>query len=664
MGPVRGAAAAGGLAVGLVEALHERGGLWFGWSGRTAAAGRVRLRTEKVDGMTLATLDLTQHELDGYYNGFSNNCLWPLLHFRIDLTRFERSQLETYRRVNGRFAAGLAKLLRRDDIVWVHDFHLFPLAEELRRLRVRQRIGFFLHTPFPPTEILSTLPEHEALMRSLFAYDLIGFQTPEDLARFQEHVRRAYGGAARGDTVSAFGRELRVGAFPIGIDVDRFHRYAFTAPGSREYARMHEVLRGRDQFIGVDRLDYSKGLLRRMDAFGRYLELHPKAHGKVILLQVAPVSRGNLTSYRDFRLELDREAARVNGRFSRFDWTPVHYLNRALPRRTLAGLYRASRVGVVTPMRDGMNLVAMEYLAAQDPADPGVLVLSRFAGAAQYLREALLVNPYGWRGDGKSHEPRTRNAHPGTPAPARGADAAPARSRRRPLAQGLHRGTHQCAQLAPAVAKDAMILVGDVGGTRTRLALATRAGGAWQLSDVEDGPTTPEIASAIAKYLGTKAREGVTAAAFAAAGVVSADGSIRLTNAGVHLVPEVLAKAAGVPRATLVDDFGAIAEAVPHLPPENLVPLRRRYDRAGPAGGSARPRHRTWYRARCLGSWRMDRRSREKAAMSISRRPTTMSLKSGSACAECTAACRPKPSFPVPASSACMPRFPAARRSA
>jgi trehalose 6-phosphate synthase len=394
VGPVRGAAAAGGLAVGLVEALTERGGLWFGWSGRTAAAGRARLRTEKVAGMTLATLDLTQHELDGYYNGFSNNCLWPLLHFRIDLTRFERDQLETYRRVNARFARALANLLRPSDIVWVHDFHLVPLAEELRRLRVRQRIGFFLHTPFPPTEILSTLPSHESLMQSLFAYDLIGFQTPEDLGRFQEHVRRAYGGTARGDSVSAFGRELRAGAFPIGIDVDRFHGYAFTAPGSGEFARMRRVLRNRDQFIGVDRLDYSKGLLRRMDAFGRYLEKYPAAHGKVILLQVAPVSRGSLTSYRDFRLELDREAARVNGRFARFDWTPVHYLNRALPRRTLAGLYRASRVGLVTPMRDGMNLVAMEYVAAQDPADPGVLVLSRFAGAAQYLRDALLVNPY------------------------------------------------------------------------------------------------------------------------------------------------------------------------------------------------------------------------------------------------------------------------------
>jgi trehalose 6-phosphate synthase len=392
VGPVRGAAAAGGLAVGLVDALRERGGLWFGWSGRTAA--RTRLHTEQENGLTLATLDLTQAELDGFYNGFCNNCLWPLLHFRIDLTRFERGELDVYRRVNARFARTLAPLLRTGDIVWVHDFHLMMLAEELRRRQRRQRMGFFLHTPFPPTEILTTLPVHEDLTRALFAYDLVGFQTPEDLARFQEHVRRACGGTVRGDAVTAFGREIRAGAFPIGIDVEQFHRYAFTAPGSGEFARMRRALRGRTQFIGVDRLDYSKGLLRRMDAFGRYLERYPKAHGQVILLQVAPVSRGGIESYRSFRQELDREAARVNGRFARFDWTPVHYLNRALPRRTLAGLYRASRVGLVTPMRDGMNLVAMEYVAAQDPADPGVLILSRFAGAAQYLREALLVNPY------------------------------------------------------------------------------------------------------------------------------------------------------------------------------------------------------------------------------------------------------------------------------
>lgn len=394
VGPVRNAASAGGLAVGLVDALQEHGGLWFGWSGRIAPTNGARVHQEKIDELTLATVDLTQQEADGFYSGFCNNCLWPLLHFRIDLTRFERSELETYRRVNRRFALALKKLLKPDDLIWVHDFHLLTLAEELRRLGARQRIGFFLHTPFPPTEILSTLPAQEELMRALFACDLVGLQTPEDLGRFQEHVKWALKGKVRGGTVAAFGRQIHAGAFPIGIDVEQFHRFAFRPPGSREFERMQRALAGRDQFIGVDRLDYSKGLLRRMDAFGRYLERYPESHGQVILLQVAPVSRGDLASYRDFRGELERDAAGINGRFARFDWTPVHYLSRALPRRTLAGLYRASRVGIVTPMRDGMNLVAKEYVAAQDAADPGVLVLSRFAGAAQQMTAALLVNPY------------------------------------------------------------------------------------------------------------------------------------------------------------------------------------------------------------------------------------------------------------------------------
>jgi trehalose 6-phosphate synthase len=393
-GPVKGAAAAGGLAVGLVGALHDHGGLWFGWSGKIAAPGKARLHSERIEGLTLATLDLTQRDFDGYYNGFANGCLWPLLHFRMDLTQYEREHLEAYRRVNEQFARRLGRMLRPDDLVWAHDFHLFPLAAELRRSGARQKIGFFLHTPFPPTEILSTLPQHDWIVRSLFAYDLIGFQTRADLARFHDHIRRAAGGSVKGGIVSAFGREVRTGSFPIGIDVDEFHRFAFTASGDREFRRMRRALAGRDQIIGVDRLDYSKGLLRRVMAFGRYLDAHPKAHGQVIFLQVAPVSRGVLTSYREFRHELERAAANINGRFGRFDWTPVHYLNRTLPRRTLAGLHRASRIALVTPVRDGMNLVAKEYVAAQDEGDPGVLILSRFAGAAQQMTAALLVNPF------------------------------------------------------------------------------------------------------------------------------------------------------------------------------------------------------------------------------------------------------------------------------
>jgi trehalose 6-phosphate synthase len=372
--------------VALVGALRERGGVWFGWSGRTVGAGKARLRTEKADGITLATIDLSQHDYDGYYNGFSNNCLWPLLHFRIDLIKFERGQLETYWRVNRRFAQSLAKLLRPDDLVWVHDFHLLPLAEELRRQRMRQRIGFFLHTPFPPTEILSTLPVHESLTRALFAYDLIGFQTEDDLARFRDHVVRACGGRSRGEKVTAFGREIRVGAFPIGIDVDQFKRYAFTAPGNKEYARMRKVLRGRDQFIGVDRLDYSKGLLRRMDAFGRYLESHPRAHGKVILLQVAPVAAAASESYRNFR---QRSRGGTRGCFAS---TGRRCIRESRCRAALV-ICTARAASASSPHAGRMNC-GNGVPGGTGRPNPGVLVLSRFAGAAQYLREALLVNPY------------------------------------------------------------------------------------------------------------------------------------------------------------------------------------------------------------------------------------------------------------------------------
>jgi trehalose 6-phosphate synthase len=394
VGPVKAAASAGGLAVGVVDALRDHGGLWFGWSGKIGQPGKLKVHMERVDGITMATLDLAQQDFEGYYNGFSNACFWPLAHFRIDLTQYRQEHLDAYRQVNRQFAQALNRLLRPTDLVWVHDFHLFPLAAELRRLGSRHRIGFFLHTPFPPTEILGTLPNHEWIVRSLFEYDLVGFQTDEDLDRFYNHIRLAAQGSVSGGVVSAFGRQLRSGSFPVGIDVEQFHRFAFTRGGEAAFRRMRDKLGGRDQFIGVDRLDYSKGLLRRMAAFGLYLERHPEVHERVIYLQIAPVSRGQLKSYREFRLEVESSAANINGRFGQFDWTPVHYLNRAVPRRTLAGLYRASRVGIVTPVRDGMNLVAKEYVAAQDPADPGVLVLSRFAGAARQLKDALIVNPF------------------------------------------------------------------------------------------------------------------------------------------------------------------------------------------------------------------------------------------------------------------------------
>jgi len=391
----RGAPSAGGLAVALVEALRDHHGLWLGWSGRAVArSASPNAKLTDADGFTTATIDLARTDHDAYYNGFANHCLWPVLHFRIDIAEFVGAEFEGYQRVNARFADALVPLLRDDDLVWIHDYHLFSLAAELRRRGVRQRIGFFLHTPFPPREILSTVPRHGELMRGLFDCDLLGLQTAADVERFCGYATAELGATRGAQGLRAGGRALRVEAFPVGIDAERFHEFAFSPGGEREVARLRELLRGRAQIIGVDRLDYSKGLLRRLHAFERLLERHPDTHRAVEYLQIAPISRSDVKAYRDFRRELEYKAARINGHYAQVDWTPVRYLNRALPRRTLAGYYRASRVGLVTPMRDGMNLVAKEYVAAQDPADPGVLVLSQFAGAAQQLGAALLVNPY------------------------------------------------------------------------------------------------------------------------------------------------------------------------------------------------------------------------------------------------------------------------------
>jgi trehalose 6-phosphate synthase len=394
VGPVRGANLAGGLAVALVDALSESHGLWFGWSGSTITSGPPSVKVREVGGITQALIDLNHADHDDYYNGFSNRCLWPMFHFRLDLSHYEQRYVDAYRRVNAQFAQALHPLLRPSDLIWVHDYHLFSLGAELRALGTRQRIGFFMHTPFPPRDLLITLPNHQWLIRCLFDYDLVGFQTEPDYERFRDYVIREAGGRVQGERVSAFGREIQAGAFPVGIDTDEFAQMAERGEGDREYRRMKEQLGQRTQIVGVDRLDYSKGLLRRMLAYETLLETHADTHGAVELLQIAPISRGELHAYRDFRLDLEQAAARINGRFGRLNWTPVRYLNQALPRRTLAWLFRASRIGVVTPVRDGMNLVAKEYVAAQDASDPGVLVLSRFAGAAQQMKAALQVNPY------------------------------------------------------------------------------------------------------------------------------------------------------------------------------------------------------------------------------------------------------------------------------
>ncbi|HZB91738.1 MAG TPA: alpha,alpha-trehalose-phosphate synthase (UDP-forming) [Stellaceae bacterium] len=389
------AKAAGGLAVGILAALKRSGGIWFGWSGEVTETPPEAAEVALRDDITYATLDLARRDYEQYYNGFANRVLWPLFHYRPDLIDFQREDFAGYLRVNRQFALQLRPLLKADDMIWVHDYHLMPLADELRRLGVEQPIGFFLHTPFPAAEVLRILPTHGMLMRAMCAYDLVGFQTENDAWSFREYLLRCAGGRAEGvDGIDAFGRQLRAAAFPIGIDVDAIVRQAAQSVGGRHMKRLQDSLRQRRLIIGVDRLDYSKGLLQRFKAFERLIEMFPETRGHVTLMQVAPPTRSEVPEYNQIRRSLETAAGHINGRFAEFDWMPVRYLNKSFNHRTLCGFLRAARVGLVTPLRDGMNLVAKEYVAAQDPEDPGMLVLSCFAGSARELGDALIVNPY------------------------------------------------------------------------------------------------------------------------------------------------------------------------------------------------------------------------------------------------------------------------------
>ena len=390
-----GKSTSGGLAVGVLDALRESGGVWFGWSGEVEARRPAKPEITQVDGLTYATLGLSHDDFEHYYNGFSNRALWPLFHYRVDLMEFVRGDFAVYQRVNAFFASKLLPILQADDLVWVHDYHLIPMGEELRRHNVTQRLGFFLHTPFPAFDVLATLPGHSGLVRSLCAYDLVGFQTVNDLTAFHDVIVREAGGMVLSNgEVRAFGRTLQTGVFPIGVDTESIAKMAPAALNARTVTRFKESIVDRQFIIGVDRLDYSKGLVRRFEAYARFLEQYPEHRGCITFLQIAPPTRTSVAEYRTLRRSLGAIAGDIVGKYSEPNWTPIRYLNRSYARRSLIGFFRLSRIGLVTPLRDGMNLVAKEYVAAQDPEDPGVLILSCFAGAAHELDSALIVNPY------------------------------------------------------------------------------------------------------------------------------------------------------------------------------------------------------------------------------------------------------------------------------
>ncbi len=387
-------ARAGGLEVAIRPALRSRGGVWFGWSGRVAdEPGSARI-IEK-DNVTYVTIDLRRDDYREFYNGFANRVLWPILHYRLDLAEFTRRDLSGYFRVNEFFASHLEHLLHPDDIIWVHDYHLMPLAKALRERGHKNKIGFFIHIPLPPPEVLTALPNHERLLPALGHYDLVGFQTETDAANFSRYLAHECNlKRVDCDRFVIDERVVRIGVFPVGVETEAFSRLARRAVETSFVKEVLESLAGRAMIMGVDRLDYSKGIPERLDAYNRFLTNYPEWHGGVALLQITPRSRAGIPEYADVAAKVSSEVGSINGRFGEAAWTPVRYINKAYSRTALAGLYRSARVGLVTPLRDGMNLVAKEYVAAQNADEPGVLILSRFAGAARELTAALLVNPY------------------------------------------------------------------------------------------------------------------------------------------------------------------------------------------------------------------------------------------------------------------------------
>ncbi|EQB00986.1 trehalose-6-phosphate synthase [Sphingobium indicum] len=393
--PDDGGGSQGGLSVALSAALRETGGIWFGWSGNVTEHFTGGIHFEKSGDITTAIVDLEAKDVEEYYSGYANCTIWPLFHYRLDLAHYDRAFANGYERVNQRLAETLIPLVEQDDLVWVNDYHLMPLGDHIRKLGRRNRLGFFLHIPWPPMRLLLSLPSHRQLVELLLAYDVVGFQADDWLQSFLDYLRVQFGLEMDEDGRVAWnGRTVQLVVCPVGLDAEEFKAISLSEAAQTVHQSMVKSAAGRTMIIGVDRLDHSKGVQERFQAYERLLSTHPELHEQIYLLQISPPSRDELGQYQEIRSGLEALSGHINGAYASPQWVPIRYVNQAYDRATLAGIYRAARVALVTPLRDGMNIVAKEYVAAQDSDDPGVLILSRFAGAAAQLTEALLVNPY------------------------------------------------------------------------------------------------------------------------------------------------------------------------------------------------------------------------------------------------------------------------------
>ena len=386
----------GGLAAALLPAVKQSGVVWFGSSGnsRHVEAGDIPLvEVEGYGHGTIARVDLPAQHYSGFYEGYANSCLWPLLHARTDIAHARAGDYASYCAVNAYMARTLASFAAPQSTFWIHDYHFLPLGRELRRHGVGEKIGFFLHTPWPERRTMAALAELRELAQAMLAYDLIGFQTDRDRNNFASILRNELHVPHEGLNFEGPHGTCRLATFPIGIDTEGFADSALKAAGDTDVHRLRTSLNGAKLIVGVDRIDYTKGIGERFQAFDHLLGRYPKLRGRLSFLQVGVPSRSNIASYRALQHQLAAQVGDINGRHGDIDWTPVRYLNKGFCQATLAGFYRTAAIGLVTPLQDGMNLVAKEYVAAQNPADPGVLVLSKRAGAAHELDAALLVDP-------------------------------------------------------------------------------------------------------------------------------------------------------------------------------------------------------------------------------------------------------------------------------
>ncbi len=384
----------GGMVSALMSALEvSGGGLWFGWSGKSSQSEKENPVSWKSGNNRIVGFNLTKREINSYYNGFCNQSLWPLLHSFQSKVQLHRTESQSYGLVNARFAQELKPLLAKGDTIWVNDYHLFLLGRELRKLGHEGPIGFFLHVPFPAYVTWQILPEPELFLVAMMDYDLVGFHTRTYRDNYVYSSQRLIDSSWDGKFLRAAGRKQRVQMIPIGVDSDMFERAASAAPGRRRRGLSEEAGEAKI-LLGVDRLDYTKGIPQRILTFESLLKHHPQYRRKVCMFQICAPSRSDVPEYIDQKRTVEYNVGRINGEYAEHDWVPIRYLYRSYPQDRLSVFYRDAHACLVTPLRDGMNLVAKEYIAAQDSDDPGVLVLSKFTGAAEELTEAVIVNPY------------------------------------------------------------------------------------------------------------------------------------------------------------------------------------------------------------------------------------------------------------------------------